>query len=423
MTDANAPSPAGDAARPGFRAAEVVERPPSARPIHDTVATIADWLLGPALQIASGAQAFDEFAWRMLAAGFPLARTTLHSGTLHPQFLGTSFVWWRDSGQTVQTLVAHEIGDATPYQDNAVARVVQGGETIRRRIDVADSALDLPILRDLKAKGCTEYLALPILGAHGRRYALTYATDRRDGFSAREIDAMSAIAQRMAVVCDIFSQRALTRNLLDAYLGSSAGPKVLAGQIRRGTGEELTAVLWSSDLRGFTARSDRLPGQQMVAILNALFDVQAHAIRNHGGEILKFIGDGLLAIFPIDSTESAGVAAQHAMDAAKEALAAVSELADHASMAGEPALDVVVALHAGTVIYGNVGAADRLDFTVIGPAVNLVSRVEGVAKALDEPIVVTDAFARVYGGPLRSLGSHRFRGLAIARELYAPATA
>ena len=161
----------------------------------------------------------------------------------------------------------------------------------------------------------------------------------------------------------------------------------------------------------------------MVAILNALFEVQAQAIRDHGGEILKFIGDGLLAIFPIDATATAAVAAGHAMDAAREALVAVRGLGSDPSMAGEPALEIVVALHAGTVIYGNVGAADRLDFTVIGPAVNLVSRVEHVAKALDEPIVVTDDFARAYGGALRTVGRHTMRGLSISRELFAPANA
>jgi adenylate cyclase len=259
-------------------------------------------------------------------------------------------------------------------------------------------------------------------GAHGRRYAITYTTDCADGFSARQVAELTSITQRVSIVCDSFTQRALTRHLLNIYLGANAGPKVLAGQIRRGTGEELTAVLWSSDLRGFTMRSDRLPGQQMIAILNALFDVQASAIHDHGGEILKFIGDGLLAIFPIDHAAArAKDAAKNAMAAAMQGLDAVHRLADDPSMSGEPALQIVVALHAGTVIYGNVGASDRLDFTAIGPAVNLVSRVEGVAKTLNEPIVVTNEFAQAYGGPLRSLGAHEFRGVANPRELFAPA--
>jgi adenylate cyclase len=158
----------------------------------------------------------------------------------------------------------------------------------------------------------------------------------------------------------------------------------------------------------------------MIAILNALFDAQAKAIHNHGGEILKFIGDGLLAIFPIVNDRDAAGAAENAMNAAREALDAVSLLADDPSMAGELPLKIVVALHAGTVIYGNVGSTDRLDFTVIGPAVNLVSRIEAIAKTLEQPIVVSDDFARAYCNPLQSLGHHQIRGLATPHELFAP---
>ena len=421
MTDTRQQSSGGGIDPSYIHTTEIVERPPADRPVRGTVDAIAEWLIGPALQSVTLARAVDEFAWRMLAAGFPLARLTVHSGTLHPQFLGTSLIWWRDTGQTVQTFIAHEVADVVPYQHNPVLRVIQGGETLRRKVDDADDKLDLPILRDLKAKGCTDYLALPMVGAHGRRYAITYTTDGVDGFSAQQVAELTGISQRMSIACDSFTQRALMRHLLSIYLGANAGPKVLAGQIRRGTGEELTAVLWSSDLRGFTMRSDRLPGQQMIAILNALFDVQANAIHNHGGEILKFIGDGLLAIFPIDREARASEAAQNAMAAATQGHDAVYRLVNDPSMLGEPALQIVVALHAGTVIYGNVGASDRLDFTAIGPAVNLVSRVESVAKALDEPIVVTDEFAQAYGGPLRSLGIHQFRGVANPRELFAPA--
>src|SRR5450432_2214804 len=166
MTAVDATLRADNFVQSGLRTVEVVERPPAQRPTHATVESIADWLIGPALQATSGAQVFDEYAWRLLATGLPLARMTLHSGTLHPQFLGTSFVWWRDVGQTVQTFITHEVGAAVPYQDNVVARVAQGGETLRRHIGAADSILDLPILRDIQARGCTDYLALPLMGAH-----------------------------------------------------------------------------------------------------------------------------------------------------------------------------------------------------------------------------------------------------------------
>src|SRR5258706_3656305 len=197
MTDTTQQSAAGGIVQSYIHTTEIVERPAADRPLRDTVDAIADWLLGPALQLATGAQAVDEFAWRMLAAGFPLARLTVHSGMLHPQFLGTSLIWWRDTGQTVQTFIEHEVLDVVAYHDNPVLRVIQGGETLRRRIDVADSELDLPILHDLKAKGCTDYLALPISGAHGRRYAVTYTTDCVDGLSTRQVAELTHISQRM----------------------------------------------------------------------------------------------------------------------------------------------------------------------------------------------------------------------------------
>jgi len=181
-----------------------------------------------------------------------------------------------------------------------------------------------------------------------------------------------------------------------------------ADRIRRDTGEALRAVLWSSDLRGFTERSDRLAGDRMITILNLLFE--AKAIHDHGGEILKCVGDGLLAIFPIEDAGRAG-------DAAHQAIAAVRRLSDDTALADEPPLQIVVALHAGTVIYGNIGVPDRLDFTVIGPAVNLVSRVEAMAKALDLPMVVSEDFAR---RPMTPLGSHRLHGLSTPRNLLAP---
>jgi len=403
-----------------FQIGDVVERPLAERPQHDTVEAIIDWLAGPAQHVPLLVNEFDEFAWRMLAAGFPLLRATLQLRTLHPQYLGATFVWWRTTGQTVVRLVTHEVQDLFGHEDNPVRRVLVAGETVRRRLDVADDALDFPILHDLKAEGATDYFALPVHSSFGANYMVTYVTDRTGGFTAQEISDLTRVSQRLSLLADLRNQRRIASNILTAYLGPKAGPRVLAGQIRRGTGEEITAVLWSSDLRGFTARSDRLDGPQVIAMLNALFDVQAEAIVGHGGEILKFIGDGLLAIFPIEHADKAATAARCALDAAVQAVAAARGLSHDPSLVGEPPLEIVVALHVGTVIYGNVGAADRLDFTVIGPAVNLVSRIEAVAKALNTPIVVSDDFARAYGEPLRPLGRHELRGLATPHDLFAP---
>ena len=402
-----------------FLTGDVVERPPAERPKHDTIDAIIDWLAGPAQHIPSLVGEFDEYAWRMLAAGFPLLRTTLQLRTLHPQYLGATFVWWRTTGQTVQTFITHEVRDLFGDEDNPVRRVLVAGETVRRRVDVVDDELDFPILHDLKAEGATDYFALPVKSSFGTNHMVTYVTDRLGGFTAQEISDLTRVSQRLSLLADLRLQRRIATNILTAYLGPKTGPKVLAGQIRRGTGEEITAVLWSSDLRGYTERSDRLDGTQVIAMLNALFDAQAEAIAGHGGEILKFIGDGLLAIFPIENASMAAAAARDALASAMQAVEAARGLTSDPSIVGEP-LEIVVALHIGKAIYGNVGSAERLDFTVIGPAVNLVSRIEAVAKTLNVPIIVSDDFARAYGKPLHPLGLHKLRGLATPHNLFAP---
>src|ERR1700730_15560373 len=297
-----------------FQIGDIVERPPAERPQHDTIEAIIDWLSGPAQHVPTLSGEFDEFAWRMLAAVFPLLRATLQLRTLHPQYLGANFVWWRTTGRTVLRLITHEVQDLYGHEDNPVRRVLVGGETVRRRLEVADDQLDFPILHDLKAEGATDYFALPVKSALGTNYMVTYATDRIGGFTAQEISDLTRVSQRLPLLADLHSQRRIASNILTAYLGPKTGPKVLAGQIRRGTGEEITAVLWSSDLRGFTERSDRLTGTQVIALLNVLFDAQAKAIAGHGGEILKFIGDGLLAIFPIEHPDKATTAARSALD-------------------------------------------------------------------------------------------------------------
>jgi len=333
--------------------------------VHDTIAQIAEWLVGPARALPSSAHALDAFAWRLLAAGLPLLRVTLHSPTLHPQFLGATSQWWRTTGQTQEFMIAHEIADLIPYAENPVMRVSQGGEALRRRLDVPDERLDFSILADLKARAGTDYFALPVPSMlSARNYMVTYVTDRAGGFTERNIADLTAVSANLSIMADTHSQRRIAENVLKAYLGPQTGPKVLAGQIRRGTGEEIAAVLWSSDLRGFTHLSDHVPGDRVIAILNDVFEAQAHAIAGHGGEILKFIGDGLLAIFPVVSAPDAERAAANALAAAEEALVGVRRLGDGPTLEQEPPLKMVIALHYGTVIYGNIGAADRLDSTV-----------------------------------------------------------
>lgn len=395
------------------------ERAESDRPNSESIAGIAAWLIGPARRISSFTEMFDEFAWRLVAAGLPLLRASVHSGTLHPQFLGATYLWWRDEARTLKVMIAHEVADTIPYPINPVRRVREGGETLRRRIDAVEAELDFAVLHDLKARGASDYLALPIASPFGfGSHMGAYVANRPGGFTDREVADLASLSERLSVIADMNSQRQIAENVLKAYLGPQTGPRVSTGQIRRGSGEAISAVLWSSDLRSFTALSDHLPGERVIAILNDLFDLQSRAITSCGGEILKFIGDGLLAIFPTATPEDAPRAAADALAAAQEAQEQLGALRERLMKEGLPQLAIVIALHYGAVIYGNVGSINRLDFTVIGPAVNLVSRIEAVAKARNLPLIVSDDFANAYGRPMVSLGKHALRGLEQPHELF-----
>jgi len=395
----------------------VYRSPVQERPTGDTVDGITRWLNGKARAERSFARLIDEYSWRLTAAGFPLLRVSIHGGTLHPQYRGSPYVWFRDTGQTQKVMITYEVQDIIPYRENPVRRVREGGEILRRHLENNDGPFEFAVLTELRARGATDYFALPVASAFGfGNYTMAYVSDRAGGFTDREVAELTQLSECVSLLADMSTQKLIAENVLRAYLGPHTGPRVLAGEIRRGSGEEIAAVIWSSDLRGFTALSDRAPGERVIAILNDLFDLQAKNIAQHGGEILKFIGDGLLAIFRVDG-EGAARAAEGALSAARETLAALKA---YRGPEEEAPLRMVIALHFGTVIYGNIGAADRLDFTVIGPAVNLVSRAEAIAKSLNEPLVVTDEIATLLGGPLRSLGRHRLRGLNKEHELFAP---
>ena len=397
-----------------------VSTPEGERPQFETLDGVARWLRGPARREISFAKVIDEFSWRLTAAGIGLLRVGVTTSTLHPQFLGSTYQWWKDEAETRKIMVKHEVNNIVPYADNPIFQARNEGKTLRRRLD-DPSTFDFTVLHDLKARGGTDYLAFPVESPFGfEAHVMTYVSDAVGGFRQAEIDLLTGFASDIALIADMRAQRQIAENVLSAYLGAQTGPRVLAGEIRRGSGQPISAAIWSSDLRGFTALSDSAPSGRVIDVLNELFDLQALAIAEHGGEILKFIGDGVLAIFPAATPQEARQAAQHALAAARETLAAV---ATRLTPEGETALRLVIALHFGEVTYGNIGSVDRVDFTVIGPAVNLVSRIEAIAKARDLALIVSDDFANAFGkcAELPSLGAFELRGLEKPHELFAPA--
>jgi adenylate cyclase len=288
---------------------------------------------------------------------------------------------------------------------------------VRRRLADADCPIDFPMLRELQDEGVSDYLASPLLFTDGDIHLATWTTRQPSGFTDAQIEGIESIIAPFARVAEIRALRRTAANLLDTYVGNNAGEHILAGAIRRGHAEAIYAAIWLSDMRGFTLLADRVPPQNLLELLNEYFDCQVPAILEHGGEVLKFMGDGLLAIFPIGSDSDPAEVCARALAAAYEARGNVAAL----NQPMRPQIGVVrfgLALHIGKVLYGNIGASNRLDFTCIGPAVNLAARLEKLAGKLGRVIVATQEFARHCGTNFKPLGKFSLAGFGSEQTVF-----
>ena len=298
------------------------------------------------------------------ATGLPLWRVTLHTATLHPQVAGLGLRWWRDRGVTEEFTIALGAEESSEFLSSPIRDSVLKGKVARFRLTEIQGR-EFPLLRRLQEAGGTDYLTLPLFRLLDRYPVTTWATDAQDGFTVDHIARLSALVPVLAVVIEARLMRRIARDLLDTYLGRQAGQRVLAGQIRRGCGERVRAVIMASDLRGSTALSDHLPPDEVIELLDAYFERVAEPVQTHGGDVLKFLGDGVLAIFPIAELGEME-AATAALQAAAEILGGLAAYSHAPERRGRSPLRAGIGLHLGEVIYGNVGAPIRLDFTVIG---------------------------------------------------------
>jgi adenylate cyclase len=369
---------------------------------------IMDWLIDGALSEPTPDGVLTELCERLVCVGVPLWRAAVFVRTLHPEIMGRRFVW-RQGEKTVIHDAPYATLDSADYLVSPVAAVLLSGEPFRRRLLDAASAGNMEILIGLQAQGATDYVAIPMRFTDGTIHVGTWTTRAPDGFSEAAIVTLMGVVRALARVAEIRALRRTADNLLDAYVGRQAGARILAGKIRRGHAEEIQAVIWYSDMRGFTALSDRAPAREVVALLNDYFDCQTPSIARFGGEVLKYMGDGLLAVFPATGEETERIC-REALAAAREARAAVAKL---------DGVRFGLALHVGEVLFGNIGGGGRLDFTCIGPAVNLAARIEKVAAKVGEAVVTSAAFAKFCPDGLRSLGPHALAGIAAPQEVFA----
>ena len=396
------------------------------------------WAVRQGLRGLPSEALFDGFCQRLVGAGVPLWRGFAGTRTLHPQWAGYSYTWRRDLNAIEPAQYSR--GDAyerdwldSPFaylfaNAASVARA-DGALELRRRLSGPEARLDFPLLGRLAGAGATDYYAQLIrFGAddpsQGTGVGYSFATDRKGGFRDDDLVLLTAVLPAASLAMMTDASHTIASGLLAAYLGADAGRRVHTGAVERGSVESIRAVLWYADIRGFTAIADSTPGLVLIELLDEVFEAMAAPLRPRGGQVLKFLGDGILAIFPFEGINQAETCRQ-ALDAAAEAMAALDRLNAARLAAEKPTAAVDLALHLGEVLYGNIGAVDRLDFTVIGPAVNEVSRIETLCEPLGRNILVSAEFAAALGDGacLQPLGRHELRGVREPREIYAPEVA
>jgi len=375
---------------------------------------VVDWLINGARPAATPQEMFLQLCTRLVAGGIPLWRAGIFVRTLHPDIIGRSFLW-RADGEVVVNEAPFEFLGTEEYRKSPILTARTSGKAIRRRLLDPESPLDFPILLELRAEGVTDYLVSPLFFSNGEIHAVSWATRAPQGFSEADIAGLEAVAAPLARVAEGRAWRRVAGVLLDTYVGHRAGERILAGQIRRGHTETIAAAIWLSDLRDFTELTDHRTTDEVIAFLNGYFDCQVPAIAAEGGEVLKFMGDGLLAIFPLEAGRDAEVVCAAALAAARAAAAAVGKLDALGDAAG---VRFGLALHIGDLLYGNIGGGNRLDFTAIGPAVNLTSRLERLARDLGQTVVASGEFARHCPAGLEPLGSFALRGFGAPQTVF-----
>jgi adenylate cyclase len=375
------------------------------------IRAVVDWLIDGARSAPQPQQVLAELSERLAACGIPLWRVAVFVRTLHPNVMGRRFIW-RPGAQIEVSEAPFELLETAEFRDNPIARVYETGRAIRRKLTDPNSAVDFPVLADLRAQGVTDYLASPLFFTDGAIHVVTCTTREPGGFTNTQVAGIEAIITPLARVAEIRALRRTASTLLDTYVGHDAGERILAGRIRVGDIEEIHAAIWLSDMRGFTALADGLPPRVLIDLLNRYFDCQVPVIIDHGAEVLKFMGDGLLAIFTIAGDETE--VCRRALAAARQAQANIAALSDSAM----PGLRFGLALHIGDVLYGNIGSGNRLDFTCIGPAVNCAARIEKLTSQLGRAILASDEFARHCPGEFAGLGEFTLAGFSAPQLVF-----
>jgi len=349
---------------------------------------------------------------RLVASGLPVYRVGVFVRTLHPNVLGRSFIWQADRDLVETNEVGHELLESEMFIRSPIRVVFADHTEVRRRLADPGCRRDFPILEDLEREGATDFLAVPLKFLGGEVHAATFATRRPTGFTEAELRALRRLLPPFTRVVEIYANMRKAQNILDAYLGPSAGARVLAGQIKRGDGEDIHAVIWFCDLRDSARLAQFMGRRQYLALLNEYFECVLGPVLERKGMVLRFIGDAALAIFPVDGRPAE--ACESAVACAHEAIARMEKL----NKKRDSPLAFGIGLHLGEVTYGNVGTPTRIEFTVVGAAANEAARIESLCKTLGVSLLVSEPVARNLPRAWKSLGRHALRGAGTEIELF-----
>ena len=367
---------------------------------------IVEWLADEALQDTEPAKLYGELCQRLRGIGMPILRGHVAFRVLHPLYDASTMDWTAETGVVVEHFRPGQGGRDDFLRGPLGHAMIHRLPVLRRRLTGDTALMDFRVLEEFRAIGGTDYVVFAVAfdpaGDNGVLYS--WLGDRAASFTDQEIVELQRVARELSIALKSKIERNVAQNIAHAYLGKRAGQAVLSGLIRRGDGEKITAALWYSDLRHSTELADRLPAEAFLQLLGSYFEMTAASVLDHGGEVVSLIGDAVLGLFRFEGAPD---------EACGRALAAANEARRRlkASQPGEAAFDFGISLHLGQVIYGNVGVPERLQFTLVGSAVNEVVRVQDLTKSLGHPLLATGSFARATPAVWHPLGEHLLRGL------------
>jgi adenylate cyclase len=394
---------------------QVQECPPTLWPLEP----ILEWLFHDGRMIKDQTDFVHQLSHKIVQAGAPVDRLTLNFPTLNPLVLAISATWTRKNDTTVPLQPRHDILLTDRYIGSPMQKVHETKRNVRQSLTDLPENSHLAYI-ELAEAGFIDYYAMPITFGIGRGSIFIVATKNPGGFSECDVKNLKRLRDYVAPILEVFSLRHLSASLMDTYVGKRTSQKVLSGMIKRGDADIINAALWFSDLREFTHLTETLSTDEVLLLLNEYFEFVAAAATARGGEILRFIGDAMLIVFPIDEKITKKAACIAALESARDAQQTLAALNHQRRRHLQPEIKFGVGLNVGEVIYGNVGAPDRLDFTVMGPAVNRTARLESLTKSIGESILISEDFAAQVDCPTKYYGEHNMTGISQPQKVFAP---